>query len=66
MIHRILHEHFPLTFKKRKMQNINYNDQQFDDKRLLVTRLLAQFLNDDVLIISIDEAGFQQSLGKNY
>ena len=66
MIHLILHEHFPLTFKKRKMQNINYNDQQFDDKRLLVTRLLAQFLKDDVLIISIDEAGFKHSLSKNH
>ncbi len=63
---RILHEHFDLRFKKMKGENIKYNDPGLDGKRVWVSRLLAQFLFEDVLIVSIDESGFQQSLGPAY
>ena len=53
-----MHEQFGLSFKRMKMENIKYNDQRYDEKRLWVSRLLIQLLKDDVLIISVDEAGF--------
>ena len=49
-----------------KGENIKYNDPELDGKGLWVSRLLAQFLFEDVLIVSIEESGFQQSLGPAY
>ena len=40
-IRRILQDQFDVGFKTIKQQNIKYIDQQFDSKRLLVSRLLA-------------------------
>ena len=40
-----------------------YNDESFDEKRIWVSRLLAQFIMDNVVIISIDESGFQSGYG---
>ena len=55
----ILKEHFKLTFKKPNKANVRYNDPAFDGKRLYVSRLLSQFLFDDVLILSVDESNFR-------
>jgi hypothetical protein len=43
-----------------------YNDPTFDAKRTWVSRLLAQFLGDDALIISIDESHISSELAKPY
>lgn len=57
-VSRIFKEHFDADYRKLKSETIRYNDCQNDEKRLWVSRLLAQFLHDDILVISIDEAGF--------
>jgi hypothetical protein len=41
--------------------HIKYNDTEFDSKRVWVSRLLAQFLMSDVLVVSIDESSFKQA-----
>ena len=46
------------SFVKRDGANCRYNDPLFDDKRLWVARLLAQFLRDDAIILSVDESAF--------
>ena len=38
---------------------ISYNDVEFDEKRVWVSRLLAQFMFSGVIIISIDESSFK-------
>ena len=46
---------------------IRYNDVGFDEKRVWVSRLLAQFICSGVIIISIDESSFkQESVVKRY
>ena len=40
--------------------NIKYNDSDYDEKRVWISRLLAQFMKADVLIVSIDESSFKQ------
>ena len=62
-IRRILHERFGLTFKDTRTDLARYNDELLDEKRIWISRLLAQFLMDNVVIISIDESGFQSGYG---
>ncbi len=57
-VSRILKEHLNIGYTKLKSETIRYNDCKNDEKRLWVSRLLAQFLHDDIVVISIDEAGF--------
>lgn len=56
----ILRENFKLTFRANHAANIKYNDTEFDQKRVWVSRLLAQFLEQDILVVSIDESSFKQ------
>ena len=58
-IWKIMRNHFGLTYKMRCAANIRYSDDKFYDKRLWVSRLLAQFMHDEVVILSIDECSFQ-------
>ena len=62
-VRRILHERFGLTFKTARPDLARYNDESFDEKRVWISRLLTQFMMDEVLIISIDESNFQSSYG---
>ena len=39
--------------------NLKYRDPTFNDKRLWVSRLLAQFLFEDALKITVDESDFR-------
>lgn len=39
--------------------NLKYKDPSFNEKRLWVSRLLAQFMFEDVVIISVDESHFR-------
>jgi hypothetical protein len=45
---------------------IRYKDPTFDSKRLWVSRLLAQFISDNALIISIDESHLRHDSQKRY
>ena len=62
-IRRILHERFGLTFKDNRTDLARYNDELLDEKRIWISRLLVQFMMDDVVIISVDESGFQSGYG---
>ena len=48
-----------MRFRAVNAAKIKYNDTDFDEKRLWVSRLLAQFMMADVLILSIDESSFK-------
>jgi len=56
---RILKSSFYLKFGKTSKANPKYRDPSFNEKRLWVSRLLAQFFAEDALIISIDESNFR-------
>ena len=51
---------FGMRFRAANAAKIKYNDTDFDEKRLWVSRLLTQFMMADVLILSIDESSFKQ------
>lgn len=56
---RILKSTFHLKFGKADKANPKYRDPSFNEKRLWVSRLLAQFFLEDALIISVDESNFR-------
>ena len=58
-IDRMLKKHFHLRYRSFDTAKIKYMDPTYNDKRKWVSRLLAQFLHDDMLVISIDESGFR-------
>ena len=58
-VRKILKEKFGMSFRCANAANIKYNDTSYDEKRVWVSRLLAQFLMADVVIISIDESSFK-------
>ena len=57
---RVLHEEFRLQYRLTNAASIKYNDSDYDDKRRWISRLLAQFMKADVIIVSIDESSFKQ------
>lgn len=59
---KVIREQFGLKYRKVSGADIRYHDEQFDEKRQWISRLLAQLLADDVVIVSIDESSFQHSL----
>ena len=66
-VRRLLKEEFQLRFRVASAANIKYNDVSFDEKRLWVSRLLAQFMLSGVVIVSIDESSFKsESVVKRY
>jgi hypothetical protein len=58
-IRRILRNQFQLRYRATNAANIHYNDTEFDAKRVWVSRLLAQFMMAEVLVVSIDESSFK-------
>ena len=58
-IRNILRSQFQLRFRATNAANIHYNDTEFDAKRVWVSRLLAQFMMAEVLVVSIDESSFK-------
>lgn len=59
MISAILKQRYHLKYTSYNTAQIRYEDPSFDEKRLQVSRLLAQFLLDGALIISIDESNIR-------
>lgn len=56
---KILKKHFLQRFRRREPIKYKYRDPSFDEKRRWTCRLLAQFLHDGALIISVDESHFR-------
>jgi hypothetical protein len=55
----ILKNTFHLKYKKLNPGNYRYRDPTFNEKRLWVCRLLAHFILDGWLIVSIDESNLR-------
>ena len=51
-----------MRYGKTQAANVRYRDPTFNDKRLWVSRLLAQFLVEDAIIISVDESNFRSDV----
>jgi len=68
IISKMLRDIYHLDYKSLNTAMFRYRDPYYDEKRLWVSRLLAQFQLDDVLLISIDESGFRgdAALGKRW
>jgi hypothetical protein len=50
---------FNLRFKKLDKANTKYRDSSYNEKRLWVSRLVAQFLMEDAVVICVDESNFR-------
>jgi hypothetical protein len=59
-VRQVLKRDFKLRYRRTNAASAKYNDTDFDEKRRWVSRLLAQFLMADVLVVSIDECSFKQ------
>jgi len=55
----IVREKFSLRYQRLNLACFKYADPSFDEKRLWVSRLLAQFFYENVFIVSIDESCFK-------
>jgi hypothetical protein len=58
-LHKILREDFHLRYGKAQAANLKYRDPTFNEKRLWISRLLAQFLYEDAVVITVDESNFR-------
>ena len=58
-INLVLKRDFKLRYRLTNAASVKYNDTDFDEKRRWISRLLAQFLMADVLVVSIDECSFK-------
>jgi ribosomal protein L21E len=56
----VLKRDFKLRYRLTNAASIKYNDTDYDEKRRWISRLLAQFMMADVVIVSIDESSFKQ------
>jgi hypothetical protein len=61
-LERMLNHRFHLRYGKFGPANFKYGDPAFDEKRLWVTRLLAQFFLEEVVLISVDESNFRSDV----
>lgn len=59
VVHQILRQRLYLQKSTFDTANFRYNDPTFNEKRLWISRLLAQFLFEDALIITVDESHFR-------
>ena len=50
---------FHLKFSRTQKSKLKYRDPNLDTKRQWVSRLLAQFMLERAIIISIDESSFR-------
>ena len=58
VVRQIFKDRLGIKFRGYKPANLRYNDEKFDDKRLAISRVLAQLMKNDQLLISADEAHF--------
>ncbi len=55
-----LHKNFGLKFRKFNQKGQKYEDVEFEERRIWVSRLLGAFTMEETLIISIDESSFRE------
>jgi len=61
-LRKVLHLRFNMCYRRASNARFKFQDPTFNEKRLWVSRLLAQFYtqeSDNVLLISIDECSFR-------
>ena len=62
---QILKRTFSLRYRKANPSKFKYRDPTYNQKRLYVSRLLAQFLHDEVVILSVDECNLRSDVLNN-
>lgn len=62
----MLRQEFKLAYRKYDGATTHYTDPAFDEKRLWVSRLAAQFMADGTLLISVDESHLRSDKAKSY
>ena len=55
----ILKNTFHLKYATLDKQNLKYRDPTYNAKRIWISRLLAQFLQEQMIVISVDESNFR-------
>ena len=63
-IAHILKHDFHLRYQRVEGALVHYKNPQFDEKRQWTSRLLAQFVTDGAIVISIDESHIRSDLAK--
>jgi hypothetical protein len=58
-VQKLMKSRFHLKFRAASPAMVRFLDPTYNEKRLWVSRLLAQFILEDALIISIDESNFR-------
>ena len=61
VITQVLHCELGLSHRSFNSANLRYNSRLYDDKRVLISRLVVQYLMDDHLVICVDESGLSCS-----
>lgn len=59
ILREVLQNTFHLSFKRLDKASVHYRNPKYNPKRQWVSRLLAQFISEETLIISIDESNFR-------
>ena len=59
VIRKIMQEKFNLKYCRLDKANVKYRDPQYNEKRMWVSRLMVQFILEEVVLISIDESNFR-------
>ena len=58
-IRKLMREKFKLHYKRLQKASTKYRDPQYNEKRMWVSRIMAQFFKEEVIIICIDESNFK-------
>ena len=58
-IRKLMKEKFNLHYKRLQKASTKYRDPQYNEKRMWVSRIMAQFFKEEVIIICIDESNFK-------
>jgi hypothetical protein len=58
-IAKMLRHKFHLRYGSFDKANVKYKDATYNDKRKWISKLLAQFFFENVIIISVDESNFR-------
>ena len=64
-LERIIKDKFCLKFTNVPTTCLRYHEDTFEEKRLWTSRLLAQFMHDGAIIISLDESNFKSGMTSN-
>ena len=63
-IRTILRNTFGLRFRYTDIAKFRYRNPFYHEKRLYISRLMAQFLHDNVIVISVDETSIRSDASR--